>query len=131
MGIDLKVRHNQAVRLPVSIGDDRPCTTSSSTSATSEVLHIAIESHLIEGNRAAHRVSGTITFDQVALDGNVQNFTCGGGGTGSCTRAVIPNANWQPDGLVVPNFQIDAHLTNGSISSPVKVYVDSFYIYYW
>jgi hypothetical protein len=76
----------------------------------------------------AHRVSGTITFDQVALDGNVQNFTCG---TGSCTRSVIANANWQPDGLVVPNFQIDAHLTNGSISSPVKVYVDSFYIFYW
>jgi hypothetical protein len=79
----------------------------------------------------AHRVSSTIVFDQVALDGNVQNFTCGGGGTGSCTRTVIANANWQPDGLVVPNFQIDAHLTNGSISSPVKVYVDSFYIYYW
>ena len=79
----------------------------------------------------AHRVSGTITFDQVALDGNVQNLTCNGGGTGSCTRAVTANANWQPDGLVVPNFQIDAHLTNGSISSPVKVYVDSFYIYYW
>jgi hypothetical protein len=79
----------------------------------------------------AHRVSSTIVFDQVALDGNVQNFTCGGGGTGSCTRTVIANANWQPDGLVVPNFQIDAHLTNGSISSPVKVYVDLFYIYYW
>jgi hypothetical protein len=31
----------------------------------------------------------------------------------------------------VPNFQIDAHLTNGAISSPIKVYVDSFYIYYW
>jgi len=79
----------------------------------------------------AHRVSSTIVFDQVALDGNVQNFTCGGGGTGSCTRSVIANANWQPDGLIVPNFQIDAHLSNGSISSPVKVYVDSFYIYYW
>jgi hypothetical protein len=79
----------------------------------------------------AHRVNNEIVFDQVALDNNLQNFTCGGGGVGSCTRPVISNAGWQPDGLVVPNFQIDAHLTNGAISSPIKVYVDSFYIYYW
>src|ERR1700739_2851131 len=56
MGINLEVRHDQAIRLPVSIGDDRPGTASSSTSVTSEVLHIAVQSYLIEGNRAAHPV---------------------------------------------------------------------------
>src|ERR1051326_5034373 len=56
MGIDLEVRHDQAVRLPVLVGDDWPGATSNSTSITSEVLHIAVQSYLIEGNRAAHPV---------------------------------------------------------------------------
>jgi len=65
-----------------------------------------------------------IVFEQVAVDGVVQNLTCGGN---PCTR-LSKSSNWSPAGLIVPNFQIDA---NQSTSSGITTYVDSFYIYAW
>lgn len=66
-----------------------------------------------------------IVFEQVAVDGNVQNLTCNGGG--SCTRAPV-SSNWSPAGLILPNFQLDANQTT---SAGVTAYADSFYIYAW
>jgi hypothetical protein len=65
-----------------------------------------------------------IVFEQVAVDGVVQNLTCGGN---PCTR-LPKSSNWSPAGLIVPNFQIDA---NQPTSTGITAYVDSFYIYYW
>lgn len=65
-----------------------------------------------------------IVFEQVAVDGAVQNLTCGGN---PCTR-LSENLGWSPAGLIVPNFQIDA---NASTSTGITTYVDLFYIYYW
>jgi hypothetical protein len=51
-----------------------------------------------------------IVFEQVAVDGIVQNFTCGGN---PCTR-LSKTSNWSPAGLIVPNFQIDANASTSS-----------------
>jgi hypothetical protein len=72
-----------------------------------------------------HRNSSptSITFDAEAIDGTVQNFTCGGG---SCTVNVSSGTNWGAN-VLGPNFQVDG-ITGGS---SITAYADQFTIYRW
>jgi hypothetical protein len=63
-----------------------------------------------------------ITYDAVAVDGLVSNFTCGTSNT-ACTGSPA-NASWSHGG---PNFQLDGLQSSGSITA----YVDDFTIYRW
>lgn len=65
-----------------------------------------------------------IVFEEIAVDGAVQNLTCS---NGTCTRAP-ESLNWSPAGLILPNFQLDANQTT---STGITAYADSFYIYAW
>ena len=64
-----------------------------------------------------------ITFDAEAIDGVVQNFTCGGG---ACTVNEPSGTSWGAN-LLGPNFQLDGVSGGSSITS----YVDDFTIYRW
>ena len=72
-----------------------------------------------------HRSSGSssVTYDKDAIDGVVQNFTCGGG---ACTFTVPSGTSWGAN-VLGPNFQLDG-ITGGS---SITGYADQFTIYRW
>lgn len=71
-----------------------------------------------------HRNSNaTITFDAEAVDGVVQNVTCGGG---ACAVNVSSGTSWGAN-ILGPNFQLDGISGGSGITS----YVDQFTIYRW
>ena len=72
-----------------------------------------------------HRASGSasITYDADAIDGVVQNFTCGGA---PCTFTVPSGTSWGAN-VLGPNFQLDG-ITGGS---SITGYADQFTIYRW
>jgi hypothetical protein len=72
-----------------------------------------------------HRNSGTtsLTYDKEAVDGAVQNFTCGGA---ACTFTVPSGTSWGAN-VLGPNFQLDG-ITGGS---SITGYADQFTIYRW
>lgn len=78
--------------------------------------HVQIQFHRNSG-------SASLTYDAEAIDGTVQNFTCGGG---ACTFSVGSGTNWGAN-VLGPNFQLDGISGGSSISG----YADQFTIYRW
>jgi len=78
--------------------------------------HVQIQFHRSSG-------SASLTYDAEAIDGTVQNFTCGGG---ACTFSVSSGTSWGAN-VLGPNFQLDGISGGSSISS----YADQFTIYRW
>lgn len=64
----------------------------------------------------------SISFDKVAIDNVVQNFTCGGA---ACVKTKHDATTWE-DFVLMPNFQIDTFA-----SSNATAHVDQFTIYRW
>ena len=95
--------------------------TSTGQSCTSSLLQPGWHHVQIQFERSSSAAS--MTYDAEAIDGVVQNFTCGGG---ACTFSVPSGTSWGAN-VLGPNFQLDGRSGGSSITG----YADQFTIYRW
>lgn len=95
-----------------------PCTSSQIT--TGAWHHLQVLTH--------HDADGgdNIYYDEISVDGDVQNLTCNGG---AC-QSTAESTSWGES--IGPNFQLDGGATpSGGGYDSIISYVDNFNIWYW